>query len=238
MREAEFHRKIAGHGAVPHPRFAIHRNNVAAGLRAALRVRYPALAALLGEKDFAALSAAFAAAGHLPRSAVLIDYGAELPRFIVGHAAAARWPFAADLAALESLWWRAYHAPEAEAAPAPVFALAPEQLEQARFVFHPSVFLLESEWPVGAVWERLTSGLAADEVEPLPDVLLIARPGADVQLQRLAPARGKFLRSLMNGASLPKAVEVALAADPRFDLASEFHALIAAELVTRIDRTS
>ena len=239
MHEAQFRAAIAEpHGPLPHPRFGVYRHNVSAGLVMALAVRYPALRVLLGEPGFAALAGDFTAAGHRPESPVLIGYGAGLPAFLGDHQFIKRWPFAADLAELESRWWGAYHAREVEALPAQAFALDAGELETVRFVFHPSASLLEAQWPVGFIWQQLKNGGVTTEVAPAAEALLLWRPEADVLVQRLAPGRAAFLRKLINGASLAAAVEATLALHSGFDLQSELQALIGASLITRIDRTS
>lgn len=237
MREAGFHQEIAvAARPLPHPRFSIYRNNVAAGLRTALAVRYPAVEALLGEQDFTSLAARFAAR-YLPVSAVLIGYGQELPDFLANDEMIRHLPFIAELAELESRWWQAYHAREAEALPPRAFALAAEELESARLVFHPSVSLFDSRWPAGEIWQALKRGEAVGSCKPDSTAILICRPEAEVLVQRIAPARAEFLRRLIDGACLAAAVEETLSANPDFDLATEFQALIAANLIIRIDRT-
>ena len=229
MREAAFHQAIADatHEA-PHPRFGVYRNNVESALINALRVCYPVVDKLLGPREFAAFAQEFVA-GNRPRSPVLIDYGHEYPDFIAARDVP---PYLADVARLESLWWRAYHAADAEIIAAEHFArLTSENFEAARFGFHPSAAILVSPWAVGAIWEaaRRNAGLNAIAIAQ-PQSVLVWRPHADVRVHVIDGATAAFLAALMEG----KALIDAIGAGPCFDLQAQFRMLVASELVTAI----
>src|SRR4051794_33123660 len=93
-------------------RFAVYRNNVVAGLGKALETRFPVALSLVGAEFFRGMARAFIEA-HRPRLPLIAEYGDELPAFIEGFAAAASVPYLADVARLEALWSRAYHAADA-----------------------------------------------------------------------------------------------------------------------------
>jgi len=213
MRESLFNSAIAGSGVINHPRFPIYRNNVAAGLVTALRVRFPVTEVLLGPDAFARAAADYAR-GNRPRSAVLISYGATFPDHIVD-------PAIADVGRLENLWWRAYHAAEAEPLPPAAFAnLTPDEIETARFVFHLSASIFASPYAVGTMWD--TRQAAA----PTPQAVLVARPEAEVNVTLLDTGMARFLASLMAGAALPEALGDG---DPAM-----FRTLIELQIVTQI----
>ena len=132
-------------------RFGIYRNNSAAGLAAALAVRYPAAQRLTGDEFFKAMAREFARE-HLPASAALINWGADFPDFIASFAPAAGVPYLADTARLESAWWRAYHAADAAPLAAAAFAAIPaEGLAETRFRFHPSASVLQSPFAFASI---------------------------------------------------------------------------------------
>ena len=240
MREADFRQAIADPGrADPHPRFAIHRNNVVGALAAALRVRYPVTAALLGAECFAAVARDFVVAGHLPASPVLIFYGAEFPDFAAAHAETAHLPCVGDLARLDSAWWRAYHAEDATALAQREFAgLAAEDFAGLRLAFHPSAAVLESPWPVGTIWQALRQGGDPGSFSAVaPQFILVWRPKATVRVHVIAAEQALFLSRLMNGAALDDTVEAGLAEQPHFDLARQLSDLIRAELIIRLNRS-
>ncbi len=223
MREAAFQRAIAdAASAAPHARFGVYRNNVTATLINALRVRYPVAEKLLGPLAFAKIAKEFAAT-HPPRSPVLIDYGDNYPDFLSANSSL---PYLGDLARLESLWWRAYHAADAPPLAPERFNLAPAELETARFRFHPSAAILASRWSIGEIWKH---GRGAREIAR-PETILVWRTHADVQLNVIEVETAAFLTALMQG----KPIVEAIGPGANFDLEAQFRMLIAAELVTAL----
>ncbi|MGH6820600.1 MAG: HvfC/BufC family peptide modification chaperone, partial [Methylocella sp.] len=200
-----------------------YRNNVNAALTNALRVRYPVVEKLLGPRTFAAIAGEFVWA-HPPQSPVLIQYGGDYPEFI---AAKAQFPYIADVARLESLWWRAYHAADIESVAAAGFAkLTPENLETARFKFHPSAGIMSSLWAIGDIWEAV----AATDVAR-PQSVLVWRSRADVQVRVIDKATAAFLGALMDG----KGVLDAIGDDAASSMEARFQMLIESQLVTSIE---
>ncbi len=229
MQEAAFHQAIAeASSPLPHIRFRVYRNNVSSALINALRVRYPVVEKLVGRKMFGAMTADFVAAQR-PRSPVLIDYGEEYPDFI---ALRTNLPYLADVARLESQWWRAYHAADAEPLAAERFAeLTPETLEYARFRFHPSAAIVSSHWAIGAIWNtaRQNADLRASDTEK-PQTVLVWRREADVRLQVIDNASAAFLAALMQGKGLVEAVGSDLSG-----LQAQLQMLIGLHLITAIE---
>ncbi|HUR43439.1 MAG TPA: DNA-binding domain-containing protein [Aestuariivirga sp.] len=228
MQETHFRQAIAdASGGVSHPRFGVYRNNVTAALINALRVRYPVVAKLLGEEEFAAITLDFLSA-HKPRSPILIDYGDNYPDFLATKGT----PYLADVARLENLWWQAYHAADAEPLAAHGFAgLEPENLESARFIFHPSAAILTSRWAIGAIWERARQNTGMDAIDKWESQsVLIWRPQADVRVEVIDDGTAAFLAALMQG----KGIADALGKLRHIDLQARLQMLISSRLVTGI----
>ena len=189
-------------------RFAVYRNNVAAGLIGSLEARFPVTRRLVGDAFFRAMAGAFVAAAK-PKSAVLIHYGAEFPAFVRAFPPARELPYLPDVAALETAWVDAYHAAEAEAVGLPALAeVAPERLADLRFAFHPAARLLRFDAPAASLWAAHQG-----EGEPKPPEVwgpedaLITRPHAEVQVRALPPGGYELFAALMGGASLGEAAE-------------------------------
>ena len=123
---------------------------------------------------------------------------------------------------------RALHAPDAPPIGPDVWrALDPGALARLTLHLDPSVTLLESPWPVDAIWRANQPG--ADGAVDLADGaarLEVRRVDDDVVLRAMAPATFAFRAALAAGRTLEDAVERALDADPRFDLAGEIRALL------------
>ena len=200
-------------------RFAVHRNNVVAGLvegaRSALsRCRENRRQGVL-RRDGAGLYPRAAAA-----LALLATYGDEFAEFIGAFEPARELPYLADVARIEAARTRAYHA--ADAAPLGAGELAQldaNALSGLRVDLHPSLEIVRSAHPVVTIW-AMNSGaqkLAPIEAWTAEDALIV-RPYLDVEVRLLPPGGAAFLRALAEGRSLGAAADAALADDADFDL--------------------
>ncbi|WP_209015424.1 HvfC/BufC N-terminal domain-containing protein [Roseibium limicola] len=219
---------IIGPDGAPAPkRFNVYRNNVMSSLSEALAQSYPALSNLLGEDYFKAMARVLIAQ-HLPQSAVLLSYGAEMPEFIEAFPPLAAYPYLADVARLEWAWLRAYHA--SDCAPLAVEALssrAPDQLGTLKLCLHPAAALISSRYPIVAILSQnrvAQSGRMDREAGKtsidmsLSQVALVTRPDLAVHVEALDPASAVFFQALADGKALGFAAEHALAAHSDFDL--------------------
>lgn len=173
------------------PAFSVYRNNVRGGLVRALADLYPVVAAVVGGDCFDELAIQFSRR-HPPRGPVLIGWGAALADFIAVDPAFAELPYLPDVARLEFALHQAYHAPDATPLSLCAFrAIAPGAMATLRLGLHPSVVLLASDYPVDAVWQAhhaLSVDDALAAIVARPARLLIARPGAEVELRALGEA--------------------------------------------------
>ena len=215
--------------------FAVYRNNVIAGLIDAVGRRFPVVRRLAGEETFDAVAHRYVLA-RPPRSPVLIAYGEDFPHFVRGLGSEAMFEYLADIAELEWLRGRAYHAADALPVSREAFAaLAPERLDRVRIQLHPSVSLLKSRFPVATIWESKLEGAEGDGGmirRWCPEHVLVARPFLDVQVWRLSAGGYAFVQAVAQLASLSNAAAAGLAAEPAFDLAAAFAMLIESNIVT------
>lgn len=234
MREAAIHEALGDWSApLAHPRLGIYRNNVSAALVNALKVRFPVTERLVGPAFFHAMARSFAEANR-PRSAVLIDYGAELPHFIRGFAPAASVPYLADVAELENLWWRAYHAAEARAlTPEALSALTEEQWAGMRLSLHPSAGLMRSPHAVASIWLAHHGGPPMSAIRiGTPECIVVSRPRGEVLLRIIPPESHAFLSALAAGERLADAVDLAASLYPNFDTGAQVSGLFSLDLLT------
>jgi len=234
MQEAAVHRAV-GDWSSPliHPRLGIYRNNVSAALVNALKVRFPVTAQLVGDAFFFAMARDFADANR-PRSAVLIDYGAEFPDFIRSFAPAGGVPYLADVAELESLWWHAYHAGEADTLRVEALAgLTEEQWAGLRLTFHPSAGLMRSSHAVASIWLAHHGGPPMSAIRiGTPECIVVSRPRGEVLLRIIPPESHEFLSALAAGERLADAVEQAARLYPDFDTGAQVSGLFSLDLLT------
>jgi hypothetical protein len=216
----------------PHPikRFHIYRNNVHSSLIGVLRARFPVVERLVGEEFFRAAARIFVEA-HPPRSPALFEYGGEFIPFLETFEPARELPYLPDVARLEWLRNRAYHAADAEPVPpADLAAVAPDDLPRLRLGLHPSAQLFASDYPAVSIWEANAQG---GEVAPLAEGLaqedaLILRPRLEVLVLRLGPGGHAFADALARQEPLAGAAGAAVEADSRFSLPETLGALIGA----------
>lgn len=216
------------------PRFAVHRNNVAAGLIEALGATYPAVKLLVGARFFDAAALEFLRA-HPPRSPALIFWGGAFPDWIAAFPPAAGLPWLADVAHLE--WARRQAHDAAEAAPIPIQALAalPEAVLPAlRIALHPSLRVLRAAHPAASIWADATGAQEGRPDLSRPEIVLVVRPGAEVLAQTVSPGFAAMLDALAQGRPLGAALEAA-AAHPDFDAGALIAALFALRLVVGLD---
>jgi putative DNA-binding protein len=219
--------EIADDGLGAAARLAVYRHHVLTSLTAALEATYPVVCRLVDRRFFGWAADRYVRA-HPPSGPCLFEYGADVPAFLAAFPACAHLPWLADVARLEWAMNRALHAPDA--APLAVDAwraLDPGALGRLTLHVDPSVTLLESPWPVDAIWRANQPGAdGAVDLGAGAARLEVRRVDDAVVLRAMAPATFAFRAALAAGRTLEDAVERALDADPRFDLAGEIRALL------------
>jgi hypothetical protein len=216
-------------------RFAVHRNNVTAGLIGALASRFPVTEKIVGEAFFAGMAQAFITQ-HPPRSPLLLSYGDDFAGFVEAFGPAAELSYLPDVIRLEAARGRAYHA--ADQSPLELAALASldgDALAALRFVFHPSVSVIGSIHPIVTIWAMNAGEIDLSPIEPWQDEdALVVRPHLTVTVHRLPAGGVRFLTTLMSGATLAAAAEVALSAAPKFDLTANLAGIVQSGALTGI----
>ena len=212
--------------------FAVYRNNAVAGLINVMVQRFPVVHRLAGADSFQAVAHRYIVA-EPPRSPILLHYGETFPRFVRGLGREATLEYLADIAELEWVRGRAYHAADADPVTRDAFAaLAPEQLDGIRILLHPSVALVKSRFPIVTVWEsNLGDGDGGMIPRWCPEFALVARPFLDVEVWRLSAGGYAFIGALTGLMPLSAAVAAATAADPDFDLSANLAMLIETNIV-------
>jgi len=228
------HRLMQRGGAAPgrlirSERFRVYRNNVFASLINALRARYPVIERLVGEDFFEAAAAHFIEA-HPPRSPILIDYGEDFSAFLASFEPADTLPYLADVARLEWLRHRAYHAADRKAlGPSDLGGAPSDRVSALRFEFHPSAALVVSPYPIVSIWETNARDAGTHPIGPdlAGEAALVVRPDIEVHVFRLDEVEHAFAAALAQGATLGQAVAEGVESDG-FNLAPALAKLIAA----------
>lgn len=173
--------------------FKVHRNTVLSSLVRALAEGFPSVERLVGAEFFAAMAAEHARRSP-PRHPVLLAYGTEFPDFIRDFAPANNLPYLADIARLDGLRRRAWHAADDAALDATRLVDQPaDALEQQRIRLAPSVAVLHSAHPACAIWAAQNG-----DDTPLPgnwtaQLSLIYRPEQSIRVLEIDATLARLL---------------------------------------------
>jgi hypothetical protein len=191
-------------------RLAIYRTNARENFALALEAAFPLLLNGTGSEEFRQLTWAYqrdcpSTAGNL------FHLGARLPGYLAEHLRGTQDEYLIDVARLE---WAVQESLVAEdgASALNLAALAEvpaDRQADIRFLLHPSVRLLRTQYAVFGPWEALQAGQtvapAAPAAPAAPDseCLLVRRLPSGVQLQRLASDDFDWLSALPQGVLQP-----------------------------------
>lgn len=203
-------------------RLALYRGNMTGAWEKALASAYPVLKALVGDDFFAALARAYGKA-HPSVDGDLNRFGEQFAAFLASFPHVADYPYFPDMARLEWAMHRAHYADDARPIDGERLArMTPEQLDFARFTFHPACSLVSSGWSIVRLWrahqqdsEGFPEDLARDEYG------IIVRPQWRATVLPLDAAAHAALASLQRGDTLGAALDAALEIDPAFDFGAQ-----------------
>ncbi len=208
-------------------RLAIHAHNASQNFIQALRATFPAILRLVGEDYFA--RAALDYRREAPSRSGDLQYAGE------GFAAYLRklhssdaYRYLGDVAQLEWLYQECSIAADHAALDVTRLAsVAPAAYDALRFLLHPSVRLMCSEFPVLEIWRaNLAPGEPPEiDLRAGAETLLLSRT-ADVSAERLARCEFELTNSIRLGRPFAAAIEAAIEADPHFDATCALRKLI------------
>jgi len=229
---------VAADGLDPRKRLGIYGNTAAGTLVKALQLSFPAVQALVGGEFFEGSARLFIEASP-PQSAWLDAYGAVFPDFLAQLPQAASLAYLPDTARLEWAVNTALHAPDTR--PVDLERLAQQAQANAGdvcFVRHPAVRLLQSAFPVDAIWRavlnRDDAALSAVDLNEGPVWLRVLRTPFGVDVERIDATRWRFAAALFAGRPLHAALEEA----GSFDMHAWLGTLLADGCFAAVDRAS
>jgi hypothetical protein len=208
-------------GLLPPAALSIYANNVRVNFTQTLALTYPATRRLVGEDYFRQCAREFQRI-QPSRSGDLQNVGKHFSDYIATLHGADEFRYLVDVARLEWAYQEALIEPEF--VPLDLNRLAqvePRNHLALRFCLQPSARLLESAFPVLAIWESNVVDASAEQdridLNAGADRLLLVRVFDDVRIHRLNTSELKFLTRLRVRERFGSAVESAIDADPTFD---------------------
>ena len=209
-------------------RFNVYRNNVVVSLIEALKATYPVACRLVGDEFFAAMAREYVLENP-PRSPILSRYGSTFPEFLRTFAPVSDLPYLADVAQLEWLQLRAYHAADAPSLDSTDFGnLDPSRIADMIVRLLPSAKLFASPFACVSIWRTNTHD---EVVTPVGNIdrgedALVLRPGLETIVLPLPRGAYRFIDELGAGKNLGAAYAAASGTAPAFDLQFALAALI------------
>jgi len=193
-------------------RLSIYRNNVILSLITAMADTYPVVKRLLGEEFFNAVAVKFVRQ-FPPKQPSLLFYGGDFIEFIGHFPACSEFSYLSDVAKLEWMTVRAFHAADEQLFDSNLLAgVAPESLTEVSFSLQPSVQFMASSWPIDSIWEEnLKDEVATLNLEELAGCnLLIYRHQLQVQVVNLTADCYNFVTAFGEGKTIASAWEYTL----------------------------
>ena len=215
---------------------ALYRGNLLATWDKTLSAAYPVLRQLVGDEFFSALTRTYGMANP-SGDADLNRFGASFAQFLERFEHVADYPYLADMARLEWALHRAHFAADASALDAAALgALAPPQLEAARFTLHPACSLLALDWAVVALWQahQPDSGVDFPASMAVPGFALVTRRYFRAEVAPLGRAAHAALSVLAAGQDFGAALDAALERDEDVDVAANLQQWLQLGVLTAI----
>ncbi len=210
-------------------RYGVYRNNVTVSLRDALAEGFPSIVGLIGRENFDHVARAFLRQTP-PSSPLMMHYGAEFPSFLQGVEQLAHLPYLADVARIDVAMRQSYHAADSTGIdPSALQALDEDMLLSTVFDFAPSMSLLRSHWPIGAIWHYTLRG-GGKPAGTAEDVLIL-RAEFDPEPVVLGTGAADVLIALQDRTPFGKAID---AADEAFDLAAFLNLLLSRNAIAAL----
>ena len=184
-------------------RLRIYRNTCRSTLVATLRMTYPALERLVGERFFDAVAERYVDA-HPAASGYLNDYGGHFAAFVAGLDAVRDLPYLPDVARFEWALSVAANAPDAPILePRSLLAVDVDDRAALAFEPHPSLQLLALDHPADEIADAVLAGneAAMREVDLAsgPVRLVVHRGQQGLEAERLQESAYAFMSRVCSG---------------------------------------
>ena len=225
-----FSRHLVSEGLNPQRRVDIYRNNVFGTLTDSLKIAYPVIHQLVGEKFFEHLASQFI--HQTPsHSGNLQNFGAEMAEFISNLQEAAQLPYLPDVARLEWACHEVFFAADHLPLEGNRLAGVPEdRYGELKFHLNPATRLITSEYPIHLIWEsnqERFQGHPEIDLDQGGIALMVIRKNYQAVLKPITKAEIVFLTAFRNGCDLSSASDASLAMDSDFDVATVFQGFVA-----------
>jgi hypothetical protein len=201
----------------------VYRNNYRGNLLDTLMGAYPVIRHLVGEDFFRVLAKRYIEE-YPSRSGNLHRYGMEMAEFLMHFENTQHLAYLPDMARLEWAYHCAYFADdEAPFDVTRLESIAPDSYAGLHWQLHPSCALLNSSFPVAAIWQAHQGAVPDDfhiNLNGSGDNLLVYRHDLNVEMVSIAAASLHWLQQIKQDVPMGVATETTLSVHADFDLAT------------------
>jgi hypothetical protein len=199
----------------------VYRLNIFENLRKALEVTFPGVWKLLGDECANGLSYIFVRdIKNFPNTSVLDEWGESFPDFLSSHSSTKSLPYLRDYAYFEWLKHLSYFAEDMPYLSSQILeTISEEIIDNIKFVFHPSVFLLKTDFPLDSIEVIIENPNSPSiNLNKKLTYAIIGRCFDEVKTQWISESYWKFFNLLKNGCALRESYEGVLDSNADFNL--------------------
>lgn len=230
------------YGADPIPlerRLDVYRNNVHSSLIDGLEQAFPVILQLVGKEFFRAMAREYLL-DHMPIRGTLVGFGDGLPDFLDAFPPVSSLPYLSDVARLELLWLRSYHAADdIVLSPDEISSVPQEDLPDVKFILHPTLQAFQSAYPISSIWQAHQPGEKPESthIGEGGEAVLLLRSHLSVVVHKVDAGAVSFVDALRSGELFGVAAAAALNVQSDFDLSQILHLLLSGGGFTRLIRS-
>lgn len=218
-------------------RFQIYKNNIFNNLSNSLKIIFPGVWAILGDKCANGIAFAFIK-NHIPHSGCLDDWGDCFPEFLARIPELSELPYIKDFAIYELMKNHCYFASDLDPITSDALTdISEDMIGRVKFSFCPHVLLHQSPFPLDAIEKLVQSpqDVAHVNLDSGRIFCLIAREDKSVISYWLDEADWQFVNYMKSDYSIDEAVFAVMQFDVNFDITNIIAFLLRHKLIARIN---
>lgn len=161
---------------------------------------------------------------HPSSSASLADVGRYFSKFVGTYSDLKHVRFLEPVMEMEWLFIESFYADDSGFLDSSLLVnMSDEDWETAKFILAPSVFLIESTWPLDSISKMQVEDFDLDQLIEFnrPHGFLMSRKSGTVSLESMTEAQFGLIKKLKQGESLMSSLEQVQAVFPEIDIGSE-----------------
>jgi hypothetical protein len=219
-------------------KFQIHIDTIMVNLVNALQISFPGIWQLLGDDCAKGAGLSYSHdKKHLVKRSNINLFGEKFPEFLSQFETTKNIVYLKDFAQMEWLRSLCYEAKKTTIiSPAELQSIAPDQLENTKFVFNHSMQMMKSQFPLDEIQDILDNPNPSSSLQlsKKTSYILICRIDNKVSTFFLDQFSWEFISLLKQGLSLGDAIEVQSDQENIPDLSNLFALMLRSQLIVKL----